>query len=143
MASIPCRQKVGNGLAVPRHSDIPPPPVFPHSEDDTPGGQVHPSTGPSTGWVLLMTHFGRNRNLAGSRMRVSSRSHVVCGGVHRKVSTWQNTIRGNFCCAGGRWAADERPQMASRDLAYLRKRKLDMDSAFDAAHSPQETLKPQ
>ena len=27
--------------------------------------------------------------------------------------------------------------MASRDLAYLRKRKLDMDSAFDAAHSPE------
>ena len=37
-----------------------------------------------------------------------------------------------------RWAADERPQLASRDLAYLRKRKLDMDSAFDAACSPGE-----
>lgn len=35
-----------------------------------------------------------------------------------------------------RWAVDERPQLASRDLAYLRKRKLDMDSAFDAASSP-------
>jgi hypothetical protein len=46
-----CRQRVGNGLAVPRHSDIPPPPLFPHSEDDTPGGQPRPSTGPSTGWV--------------------------------------------------------------------------------------------
>lgn len=45
------RQRVGNGLAVPRHSDVPPPPLFPHSEDDTPGGQPRPSTGPSTGWV--------------------------------------------------------------------------------------------
>lgn len=44
--------------------------------------------------------------------------------------------------AAGRWAVDERPQMASRDLAYLRKRKLDMDSAFDAAHSPQEASTP-
>lgn len=45
-----------------------------------------------------------------------------------------------FCnqCAAARWAADERPQMATRDLAYLRKRKLAMDSAFDAARSPQD-----
>jgi hypothetical protein len=32
--------------------------------------------------------------------------------------------------------------MASRDLAYLRKRKLDMDSAFDAAHSPEGVQTP-
>lgn len=36
---------MGNGLAVPRPSEVPPPPVFPHSEDDTPGAHLtHPGT---------------------------------------------------------------------------------------------------
>lgn len=46
---------MGNGLAVPRHSDIPPPPMFPHSEEDTPGAHMHNSSGagPSTGCISV------------------------------------------------------------------------------------------
>jgi len=52
---IPCtchRQKGANGLAVPRHGDIPPPPMFPACEEETPGpGYLTNSSGagPSTG----------------------------------------------------------------------------------------------
>lgn len=71
--------------------------------------------------------------VAGPGVHVTS---VVAG-----ICAWKSHRRINRS-ATGRWAADERPQMASRDLAYLRKRKLDMDSAFDAAHSPEDTMPP-
>ena len=73
-------------------------------------------------------------------MHVTGIVTIRCGNICLVLTS--KSQRCINCSATGRWAADERPQMASRDLAYLRKRKLDMDSAFDAAHSPEDTMPP-